>query len=187
MTRSTLASRVPGHAGVGPTPVTIRPATVGDMADLVRIENAAFATDRFSRRTLHYLLTRARANFLVAERAGAVVGDVVVLLHGRTSLARVYSMAVDPACQGGGTGTRLLREAEAQALADGRAVMRLEVRTDNGRAIGLYQREGYREIGRIAGYYEDGCAALRMEKTLAGGDKPGLRRWYWVLRRKHPV
>lgn len=176
MSRSALASRLPGHAGVGPTPVTIRPATVGDLNVLLRIEEAAFATDRFSRRSFHYLLTRARANFLVAEQDGAVIGDVVVLLHGRTSLARVYSMAVDPACQGGGVGTRLLREAEAQVLADGRAVMRLEVRTDNTPAIALYQREGYREIGRLARYYEDGCDALRMEKTLAGGDRPGLSR-----------
>jgi len=158
------------------TPVHIRSATLGDLADLVRIEDAAFATDRFTRRTIHYLLTRARAIFLVAERRGAVVGNIVVLLHGRTSLARVYSMAVDPARQQSGIGTQLLREAESRARADGRVVMRLEVRTDNTAAQAFYRREGYREIGGIKGYYEDGCNALRMEKTLAGGDRPGLRR-----------
>lgn len=182
MTSSALAPRAPRPDGAGTSAVTIRPAATGDLAELVRIENATFVTDRFSRRTLSYLLTRARAIFLVAEDtpaadgADALLGDVVVLLHGRTSLARVYSMAVDPAGQGVGIGTRLLREAEARALADGRAVMRLEVRVDNVRAIRLYQREGYREIGRVAHYYEDGCDALRMEKTLAGGDQPGLRR-----------
>lgn len=176
MSENAISSRPRPSSDDDGGPVAIRPAILSDLADLVRIENAAFATDRFSRRTLHYLLTRARAIFLVAERAGAAVGSVVALLHGRTSLARIYSMAVDPAHQGAGIGLALLREAEARALADGRAVMRLEVRTDNARAIALYRREGYREIGRIPRYYEDGCDALRMEKTLAGGDRPGLSR-----------
>ncbi len=176
MSKSALSSPARRPSDAGGLPVAIRPAILSDLPELVRIEYAAFAGDRFSRRTLHYLLTRARAIFLVAERAGAAVGSVVVLLHGRTSLARIYSMAVDPAHQGAGIGLTLLREAESRALADGRAVMRLEVRTDNARAIGLYKREGYREIGRILRYYEDGCDALRMEKTLAGGDQPGLSR-----------
>ncbi|WP_316979731.1 peptidase C39 family protein [Shumkonia mesophila] len=176
MSKSALSSPLRRPSDAGALPAAIRPAILSDLPDLVRIEYAAFASDRFSRRTLHYLLTRARAIFLVAEQAGKAVGNVVVLLHGRTSLARVYSMAVDPARQGAGVGLALLREAESRALADGRAVMRLEVRTDNARAIGLYRREGYREIGRILRYYEDGCDALRMEKTLAGGDQPGLSR-----------
>jgi len=177
MSKSVLPPRAPRPSQAGSAAAAaIRPATVADLADLVRIENAAFATDRFSRRTLHYLLTRARAIFLVATEGGAVVGGVVVLLHGRTSLARVYSMAVDPARQGRSIGLALLHEAESRALADGRAVMRLEVRVDNARAIALYRRQGYREIGRIPGYYEDGCDALRMEKTLAGGPRPGLSR-----------
>lgn len=176
MSKSVLSSHPRRFSDAGGGPAAIRPATASDLADLLRIENAAFATDRFSRRTLHYLLTRARAIFLVSTRAGAVAGSVVVLLHGRTSLARVYSMAIDPAHQGRGIGLALLREAESRALADGRAVMRLEVRTDNARAIAFYRRHGYREIGRIPRYYEDGCDALRMEKTLAGGDRPGLSR-----------
>lgn len=175
MSKSALSSRPRRPSNIG-APATIRPAILSDLPDLVSIEYAAFASDRFSRRTLHYLLTRARAIFLVAERAGNAVGSVVVLLHGRTSLARVYSMAVDPVHQGIGIGLALLREAETRALADGRAVMRLEVRTDNDRAIHLYRQEGYREIGRIPRYYEDGCDALRMEKTLAGGNQPGLSR-----------
>ena len=156
--------------------VRFRAAGPRDLPELVRLENAAFSVDRFSRRVLLYLMTKARATFTVCESGGAIVGYFVILLPGHTSLGRVYSMAVDPAHQGAGLGIRLLREAEAAALSDGRAVMRLEVRTDNAPAIALYRREGYREIGSIKAYYEDGCDAIRMEKTLAGGNLPEFSR-----------
>ena len=32
----------------------------------------------------------------------------------------------------------------------------------------LYERAGYRRIGRYAGYYEDGADAWRYEKSLVG-------------------
>jgi ribosomal protein S18 acetylase RimI-like enzyme len=52
--------------------------------------------------------------------------------------------------------------------------MRLEVREDNARAIGLYEKSGYRLFGRKPGYYADGATALRFEKTLeAGAPGPG--------------
>jgi ribosomal protein S18 acetylase RimI-like enzyme len=44
--------------------------------------------------------------------------------------------------------------------------MRLEVRTDNSAAIGLYTKSGYHRFGEITGFYEDGSNALRMQKTL---------------------
>ncbi len=47
-------------------------------------------------------------------------------------------------------------------------MLRLEVREDNSRAIRIYEKSGYRKIGREPGYYEDGATALRYEKTLRG-------------------
>jgi hypothetical protein len=48
-------------------------------------------------------------------------------------------------------------------------LLRLEVREDNLRAIGIYEKAGFRRIGRETDYYEDGAPALRFEKTLRGG------------------
>ncbi|MEJ0097539.1 MAG: hypothetical protein WDM84_05845 [Bauldia sp.] len=42
------------------------------------------------------------------------------------------------------------------------------MREDNLPAIRLYERLGYRRIGRHARYYADGADALRYEKPLAG-------------------
>jgi len=40
------------------------------------------------------------------------------------------------------------------------------VRTDNISAIKLYQRLGYRCIGSLPGYYQDGADGWRYEKVL---------------------
>jgi ribosomal protein S18 acetylase RimI-like enzyme len=158
------------------TAASIRAARVTDIPALTELETRCFAYDRFSRRSFQYLLTRAHGLALVAEKAGEVVGYAVVLLHGSTALARLYSMAVDPRHQGLGIGTVLLESAEAAALEAGRAVMRLEVRADNARAISRYRAHGYRDIGRYERYYADDVDALRMERRLAGGARPELAR-----------
>jgi ribosomal protein S18 acetylase RimI-like enzyme len=46
--------------------------------------------------------------------------------------------------------------------------MRLEVRNDNTPAQLLYERSGYRCFSTVRGYYEDGEAARRYEKTIVG-------------------
>lgn len=159
-----------------PRPIILRPATVGDLDDFVRIENSSFRTDRISRRSFHHLVTKGHALCLVAEVDGKVVAAAIVLLHKGTPLARLYSFAVDPEVRGQGIGRALLREAERRTLSSDRAFIRLEVRADNRAAIDLYRSYGYRDIGRWESYYGDGCAALRMEKALAGGKRPELSR-----------
>ena len=50
--------------------------------------------------------------------------------------------------------------------------MRLEVHEHNTRAIGRYEKSGYRLFGRLHRYYDDGGDALRFEKPLGGGKTP---------------
>jgi ribosomal-protein-alanine acetyltransferase len=144
----------------------IRPATPDDVEALVRIEQRCFDTDQLTRRSFRYLLTRAHA-FTLVEAEGAVLrGYATVLLSRGTSLARLYSFAVDPDARGTGTGRALLRAAEDAAREHGCVSMRLEVRPDNRAAIALYEAEGYRRFGTLEDYYEDHAEALRYEKTL---------------------
>ncbi|WP_209001283.1 peptidase C39 family protein [Stappia sp. BW2] len=146
----------------------IRIAEPGDLAELFRIENAAFAGDRISRRSFKRFLDSPRARLLVAIGPNGLVGYALLLLRQGTALARLYSLAVDPVCRGQGLGAKLLKASEAAAFDSERIVLRLEVRADNETAIALYQRGGYRMLGKVEAYYEDGCAALRMEKLLHG-------------------
>jgi len=152
----------------------VRRATLSDLPALLRIEERSFRYDRLSRRSFHHLLTRGHAICLVGEADGGVAGYALVLLHGATALARLYSFAVDPAYRGLGLGRRLLSAVESAAREDGRAEMRLEVRADDPHTRTLYERAGYEEFGRVDDYYEDGCPAVRMQKDLAGGGTPEL-------------
>ena len=66
-----------------------------------------------------------------------------------------------------GLGGALLVACEEEARRRGCAAMRLEAREDNDRALRLYERSGYVFFARVVHYYEDGAAALRLEKRLA--------------------
>ena len=93
-------------------------------------------------------------------------GYAMVNFHAGTSLARLYSFAVDEIYRGQGVATRLLSAAEQAARSHECLYLRLEVRRDNTPAIELYKRNGYREFGVYTDYYEDHMEALRLEKRL---------------------
>jgi len=150
-----------------PRATRIRPAGLADLDALVEIENRCFDTDRLSRRSFRHLLTRGRAATLVAERAGAVVGYVLVLFSHGTLHARIYSLAVDPSARGLGLGRDLVIAAEDASKDQDCSEIRLEVRKGNEEAIGLYESLGYRRFGVLADYYEDHEDALRYRKSLA--------------------
>lgn len=155
----------------------IRPATLQDIDALVALENRCFDSDRLSRRQFRYMLTRANAATLVTTGdADQVLGYVLVLFHAGTSLARLYSIAVDPAARGRGLAETLLTAAEVEAAGRGCVDMRLEVRPDNVAAIALYERLGYRRFGTFDDYYEDHMEALRYEKRLIPSLRPDMVR-----------
>jgi ribosomal-protein-alanine N-acetyltransferase len=144
----------------------IRPASPSDLSALIAIENESFADDRLSRRSLRYFLAAPNAVFLVFDMRGSVLGYSLVASREGSHVARLYSIAVCRAARGRDFGHALLRAAEAAACQYGASVMRLEVRGRNRRAIALYQRRGYRCVGRIEDYYANGAPALRYEKSL---------------------
>ena len=154
----------------------IRPATLHDIDTLVNIENQCFGSDILSRRSFRYLLTKGHAHTLVDEQDGAVRGYAMVLLSSGTSMARLYSLAVDPARRRQGVGSQLLDAAEHAAQEQDCVSMRLEVRRDNAAAQALFHKTGYKQFGAIADYYEDHMDALRFEKSLAPHLAPALVR-----------
>jgi ribosomal protein S18 acetylase RimI-like enzyme len=144
----------------------IRPATLNDLDALVDIENRCFETDRMSRRSFRHMLTKANAVTLMDEVDGALRGYVLVLFHAGTSLARLYSIAVDDRYRGQGVGVALVDAAEEAARGAGCVDMRLEVRADNAGSLKLFRGLGYRQFDTHADYYEDHMEALRFEKLL---------------------
>jgi len=152
----------------------IRPATPGDLDALVALETACFESDRISRRQFNYLLKKGNASILVADLDGMLAGDLVLLYSRATSVARLYSIAVDERMRGKGIARTLMQAAEREAWDHQRAYLRLEVRKDNHAAIRLYQSLGYRRLGEHPDYYDDHMDAWRFEKSLAPGLHPDL-------------
>lgn len=85
------------------------------------------------------------------DAAGALAGYYLVMYA--VDEAHLLDVAVAAARQGQGLGRRLLDRIGARAKEQGMASVLLEVRPSNGRALDVYRRYGYREIGRRKAYY----------------------------------
>ena len=144
----------------------IRRANRGDLDAVEALENAVFAMDKLSRRSLAYYLTTPTATLLLAHTGQNLDAYSLTAFRKNSRIARIYSIAVSSHAAGRGLGRVLLEACERDARERGALLMRLEVRPDNRGAIRLYQVAGYRLFARIEDYYEDDTAALRYEKEI---------------------
>jgi len=151
------------------TSLRLRKAVRDDLPALIDIENAAFATDRISRRSWLRLLASRSAAVTVAVDGPAVIGCSVVLRNARTRIARLYSIAVAGQARCRGIARLLIEEAAATAPRSGACVIRLETRIDNLPAHKLFERSGFRPFAHVAGYYRDGAEAIRYQRPLSPG------------------
>jgi ribosomal protein S18 acetylase RimI-like enzyme len=146
--------------------INYRFATTDDIAALQLLENQCFEQDRLSRRQFLWMIQRAHATLLIAEDSAGLIGYALVLFHRGTSLARLYSLAIDNRARGLGVGLSLLQRSEQLAIEQDCAHLRLEVRPDNPGAIRLYERAGYRQFAHVDDFYADHASALRYEKRI---------------------
>jgi GNAT superfamily N-acetyltransferase len=118
---------------LSPSPPT-RPATPGDIPELVRLINEAYRVeaffirgDRTSTREIRSLMEASDAGFLVVDNAdpGRLAGAVYV--EARGARGHFGLLAVDPGQQGKGLGRRLVAAVEAHCRQAGCVVVELEV------------------------------------------------------------
>lgn len=144
----------------------IRQALVSDLPTLIRLEDQCFKGDKISARQFRYLLTKARSQTLVFEQEGQLLGYLMILYSRVTSVARVYSVAVDHKARGRGIARELICAAEAEVIDHGKTSIRAETRQDNKASFHLFKKMGYKPFSRVLDYYEDHETAIRMEKNL---------------------
>jgi ribosomal protein S18 acetylase RimI-like enzyme len=144
----------------------LRAANDSDRAALEALEAASFTQDRIASRSWRRLLRRPSALVLVAARGPHLAGALVLLFRRGSGVARVYSLAVAAAERGRGIARLLLGHAADASAGRGCRAIRLETRLDNAPAQALFRREGFAVTGRTERYYEDGMAALRLERPL---------------------
>ena len=108
------------------------------------------------------LLVPPSGVFVVAASDGEPVacGGLQTIAPGTGELKRMW---VHDGWRGAGLGSRLLRHLEDQARALGHAAVRLDTNAALTEAVALYQRAGYRAIGR---YNDNPWATHFFEKVL---------------------
>lgn len=140
-----------------------------DFSSLYALEERCFApADRFSRRYMRTLVSRACAATWIAEEDGRLMGFGIVEWRERNNEVAAYiqTLEVDPDLRRHGVGCELLSRIEASARAAGSALIRLHVEAANTAAIRLYVAQGYCCEGRRENYYSEGRAALLFVKPL---------------------
>ncbi|MBW3552882.1 MAG: ribosomal protein S18-alanine N-acetyltransferase [Gemmatimonadetes bacterium] len=168
-----MATRVldpePAGSGASPEPVSIRPMTETDLPRVLEIERASF-TVAWTPATFRGLLGRPDAYLHVAEVEGRVVGYTAVWVV--LDQAELGDIAVDEAWRGKGIGQRLMAAVFDLVREQGVRELYLEVRVSNEGARRLYDRHGFRLVGRRPGYYvrprED---ALVLRKVMGEPEK----------------
>ena len=92
------------------------------------------------------------SGILVYEVEGAAVGYISTRVNRRTCIGWIPNVAVDPAHQGRGIGTELLRAGIESLRRQGMHYVRIETLDQNPRCCELYPRLGFREVARQIHY-----------------------------------
>lgn len=109
-------------------------------------------------------LRQPRMRFFAAYADDQVLGCGGCWLHdGYAEIKRVY---VSPKARGLGLAKKLMDRIEAEALACGMALARLETGIHQPEALGLYKRLGYAECASFGDYPADDPNSVFMEKVL---------------------
>jgi [ribosomal protein S18]-alanine N-acetyltransferase len=136
-------------------------ASVLDLNALNKLERACFGKDTWPMLDLIAVLTFPDVIRLKAVEGGRMIGFVAGDMHNPDGLGWIATIGIDPAYRRRGIGRELLRACEAKLKS---ARIRLSVRASNDGAIRLYEQEGYRRVEVWQSYYNDGEAAIVMEK-----------------------
>jgi ribosomal-protein-alanine N-acetyltransferase len=126
------------------------PMTAADIDEVSALENSVFPYP-WSRANFADSLASGYDAWVVRDPLGELAG--YFLLMYAYDEAHLLDVAVAADRQREGLGRYLLDKAAQRAREKGMVSILLEVRPTNERALYVYERYGYREIGRRRGYY----------------------------------
>ncbi len=149
--------------------VRVEKLLAADADACVALEIAAFnGPDRFPVRVWRRLLgpcqERGTAVALgVRGPRGILAAAAIALVRRGSTVARIYSLAVDPAWRGQGLGVALIAEIANRT----HQRLSLEVRVDNVPARALYERLGFVAGESLPAYYANGIDGIRYRRDRA--------------------
>ena len=139
----------------------IEQAGLRDLTALRALEKVCFPVDAWAMLDLVAVLSFPHIIRLKAVVQGQMVGFIAGDVNREEKVAWIATVGVLPEMRGRGIGTALMNACEAKVPLD---TVRLCVRKTNTGAIRLYETLGYRKINEWIKYYQDGEAAIVMEK-----------------------
>jgi len=137
------------------TEIRIETASIRQLQQLYNIEIQCFKNEAFSKKQISNLLTNYNSISLIAQLNNEIVGFIIGIIYFERDSAVGHILTIDvlPEHRKKGIGLRLMQTIEEIFKSKGAKASVLEVREDNVEALRLYQKCGYRKIGRLEGYY----------------------------------
>ncbi len=126
------------------------PMQESDLDEVVAVEQEVYPYP-WSRANFSDSLAQGYHAWVLRAQDGALMGYFLVM--GIVDEAHLLNVAVARPWQGKGVGRLLVNQAVALSRGLGMESILLEVRPSNSRALEIYQRYGFAEIGRRKGYY----------------------------------
>lgn len=116
-------------------------------------------------------------SIVLTAREDSVIAGLAIMRYG-DDVAHLNLLAVDPAHRRRGVARKMMTWLEDTALTAGTFIIGLELRATNQTAYSFYCTMGYRELGRVSGYYQGIENAIRMARDVRTGRDavPGLRQ-----------
>jgi len=147
--------------------IIFRPTNEMDIEKICMLEKEIFGVDAYPKYLVRYLIENSDF-FLVA----CVDGEVVGYICGEVKFQKghIITLAVDSRFRGRGIGSELLKRFINFLKEKGAKSVYLEVSVRNRRAIRFYEKHGFKIVGLISKFYNDGSDAYVMAlKVVSGG------------------
>lgn len=132
------------------SPLSFAPMQVQDLPEVIVIENDVYPHP-WTRGNFLDSLYNGYPALTLREPSGALAGYFLLMLA--VDEAHLLNISVRRDLQGHGAGRMQLDKVVAVARENGMTSVLLEVRPSNQRALEIYQRYGFVQIGRRKGYY----------------------------------
>jgi ribosomal-protein-alanine N-acetyltransferase len=131
--------------------LALRTMVVADIDEVYALEQSVFPHP-WSRANFVDSLASGYDAWVLREPDEGALAGYFLLMHA-VDESHLLDVAVSGARQGSGLGRFLLDRIAARSRAMGMESILLEVRPSNERALQVYARYGYTQIGRRKGYY----------------------------------
>jgi ribosomal-protein-alanine N-acetyltransferase len=136
-----------------PLEVYVGPMRRRHLRSVLRIEAQVYPRPWSHSLFVSELALRSTRAYFVARVGREIVGYAGLMMS--LTDGHVTTIAVDPAWQRSGIGTRLLVAVAREAVERGAVALTLEVRLSNRAAQEMYRRFGFTPVGVRKGYYAD--------------------------------